>query len=77
MEQIGDDRILSLENKLNSLIQRLSDLERRLSILERSIENLTLNPPPKVPPSPPPKISHKYLSRVMSKARHDYEREHG
>ena len=77
MERSRDDRILALESKLNSLVQRLSDLERRLGILERSIENLTLSLPSKVPPPPSSKVSHKYLSHVMSKARRDYDREHG
>ena len=70
MEQTAKDNQISvLERKLNSLVQRLSDLERRLSILERSIENLRHS-------SRPPETGQTYLSRVISKARRDYEREH-
>ncbi|GAI45802.1 unnamed protein product [marine sediment metagenome] len=66
MEQIAEDeRISSIESMLNSLIQRLPDLEHRLSVLERSSGTLE---------SPPTGISHNYLNRVISEARHDYKK---
>ncbi|MFQ6129258.1 MAG: hypothetical protein ACE5OT_00400 [Candidatus Hadarchaeaceae archaeon] len=75
MEQIvKDERISSIEVKLNSLIQRLSDLERRLNVLERSAGTKSLPSPPTQ--AQPTKISHNYLNRAISKARRDYERKY-
>ena len=75
MEQIvKDERVSSIESKLNSLIQRLSDLERRLSVLERSAG--TKSSPSSQTPAQPTKISHNYLNRAISKARRDYERKY-
>ncbi len=66
MEQIAEDeRISSIESKLNSLIQRLPDLERRLSVLERPSGTLKLSPA---------RISHNYLNRVISEAWRDYKK---
>lgn len=66
MEQTAEDeRISSIESKLNSLIQRLPDLERRLGVLERSSETLE---------SPPTKIRHNYLNRVISAAWRGYKK---
>ena len=75
MERIGkDDRISSIESKLDSLIQRLSVLERRLSTLERSSGTLKT---PAAPTSPKPtKINHNYLNRAISAARRDYQRKY-
>lgn len=66
MEQIAEDeRISSIEGKLNSLVQRLPDLEHRLSVLERSSGTLE---------SPSTRIHHNYLNRVISEARRDYKK---
>ncbi len=76
MEQIAkDERISSIEGKLNSLTQQLSSLERRLSVLERSTGTLKSLPSPPTP-AQPTKISHNYLNRAISKARRDYERKY-
>lgn len=76
MEQIAkNERISSIEIKLNSLIQRLSNLERRLNVLERSTG--TLKPLPSPPTqAQPTRVSHNYLNRAISKARRDYERKY-
>ena len=78
MEQIAkDERVSSIESKLNSLIQRLSDLERRLSTLERSSGTLKPLTTPARPTSPQPtKINHNYLNRAISAARRDYQRKY-
>jgi len=60
-----DERISSIESKLNSLIQRLPDLERRLSVLDR---------PSGTSESPPAGIHHNYLNRLISEARREYEK---
>ena len=76
MEQIAkDERVSSIESKLNSLIQRLSDLERRLSALERPARTLKSTPSP-LKPAQPTGISHNYLNRAITKARRDYERKY-
>ena len=76
MEQIAkDERVSSIESKLNSLIQRLTDLERRLSVLERPAGTLKSLPSPPTP-AQPTRISHNYLNRAITKARRDYERKY-
>ncbi len=64
-----EERILSIENKLNLLMNRLSILERRLSALERGTKPdiSALQPRPK-------NIEHNYLRRAINIARRDYER---
>ncbi|GAH98016.1 unnamed protein product, partial [marine sediment metagenome] len=66
MEQIAEDEhISSIESKLNSLIRQLSDLEHRLGVLERPSGTLK---------SPPTRIRHNYLNRVISEAWRDYKK---
>lgn len=75
MKRIEDERILSLENKLNSLMVRLLDLERRLSALEKG----TGAPQPEQPKAPQTTETGErqtYLRRAISKARRDYERKY-
>ncbi|MDI6643053.1 MAG: hypothetical protein QMD95_03270 [Candidatus Hodarchaeaceae archaeon] len=75
MERIRDERVLSLENRLNSLMVRLSDMERRLSALERAAGISQLGGP-KASQPPEANVPHTYLRRAISKARRDYERKY-
>lgn len=69
-----DERILSIENKLNSLMIRLSDLERRLTALEQA-SGISK---PAVQTSRPAaaNVEHRYLRRAIHTARRDYERKY-
>ncbi len=72
MKRIEDERILSLENKLNSLMVRLLDLERRLGALERGA-GVSQPGQPKAPKAPETGEKHAYLRRTIIKAKRDYE----
>ncbi len=71
-----DERVLSLENRLNSLMIRLSDLERRLSALERASGAAGTTKSVPQAPRPAAKVEHTYLTRAISKARRDYEQKY-
>lgn len=75
MKRLEDERILSLENKLNSLMVRLLDLERRLDALERGA-GVSQSDKPQASKTPETGEQHTYLRRAISKARRDYERKY-
>ena len=67
-----NDRILSLENRLDSLARRLAELEQRLGFLERaSGKSATLRPLEQSS-----KINYRYLNRTITTAKREYERQH-
>lgn len=68
-----EDRIFSLENKLDSLAKQVAELERRLGILERASGRST----PLRPFEQPARTNYRYLNRTIAAARREYERQSG
>lgn len=71
-----DERVLSLEHKLNSLMMRISDLERRLAALER--DSGVQKPATQVPKpvAAQTNVKHNYLRRTIGTAKRDYDRKY-
>lgn len=70
---LKDERILSIENRLNSLAVRLADLERRLAALEQATG--VSKPAPHAPqPVATTNVGYNYLRRSIDRAKRDYER---
>ena len=69
---LKDERILSIENKLNSLAVRLADLERRLIALEQATG---ISKPAAHAPQPvaATNVNYNYLHRSIDRAKRDYE----
>lgn len=75
----SDEKLMVVQNQLNSIIKRLTEMERRLAQLEKTTKipgNPSMDPadPSKRKSSPP--INHNYLNRAISSARHAYAQQH-
>jgi len=70
---LKDERILSIENKLNSLAARLSDLERRLSALEKTAGTSKPAAAQTSRPATAVNVEYNYLRRSIDTAKRDYE----